>query len=321
MKKRAILMCILFLASYSPGTVLAADKKVTTKSQVKPVEEEIPTGVVDMVIASVDGEPLTLQELKAYVSTAGDVPKTDLESGKFEVEKYLRDFITQRLMEKEAKASGLSVSEEDVNNYIDEIKKQNGVDDAGLSRLVQSKGLTLETYKQQITFDILRTRLVATRVRSKVNVSDEDVKRYLEDHPDRRPAVGAVHLHQVFYPSSAESAAKAREIHDKAKSAAQLKEAAGSAYSDLGFVDVADLRPELGEVVTKLKAGEISDVIDTSKGDYVLVVSEKQEGEQELSPELIEQIKRELLDLRVKEELTRFLAEELPKKYNVEMKL
>ena len=93
----------------------------------------------------------------------------------------------ERLLQREAQEAGISVSDEETQAYLDEIKRQNNVDDEGFEELLEKQGFTLDEYLTQVRRDIVRTRILSMRVRKMINIVPEDVERFLEDHPELRP--------------------------------------------------------------------------------------------------------------------------------------
>lgn len=279
-----------------------------------------PVPVADMVVASVDGEPMTLRDLREFVQSQSELSAQDVEQGNFDAQQYLKLLVMRQLIEKEAKAAGISVADEEIDAYIAEIKRQNRVDDGQFNELLRSKGLSLESYRRQITDDILKSRIVGSRLRSKITVSDEDVDRYVKEHPQKLPQQGDVHVEQLFVP--ADGTMDIAGLRERVVAGETAADAGGKYYADLGYVNEDDLLPELKERVAQLGEGSVSPVIETDRGSYVLRVIDRRGADSvTLDPDLRESIRKELFESRLRDEVERYLGEELPKKYNVEMKL
>ncbi len=293
------------------------------------VRAETSADVVDMVLASVDGEPLTMSDLRQYIESHGETAPKDLLDGSPEVRKFLRELVIEELINREASSSGIGVSDEEIEAYIDEIKRQNHVDASGFAELLASKGLTIETYQKQVRVDILRTRILGSKVRGKVNILDGDVEKYLEEHPALLPKTGERRVEQIFFavPAGASDEARAN-IRERADDVAEdvrggdsMKESGGEEYIDLGYIDPDDLKPELQEIAKKLQPGETSGVTEISGGYTILRLTEAGEGSKQIDDGVKEQVRRELIEKQFKEAADRYLNDELPKKYHVELKL
>src|SRR5207244_6833467 len=87
----------------------------------------VPAKVVDQLIAVVDGEPYTLTSLGQYAKTkmAREFPTGDLNQINDGDREVLEQFITDKLLESEIREAGIKVTDEDVGQYIEQIKAKN----------------------------------------------------------------------------------------------------------------------------------------------------------------------------------------------------
>ncbi len=284
--------------------------------------------VIERVVASIDGEPISSGDLRRYMSAQGQTPPPQIESGDPVLKKVLRDMVISRLLEKEAEKSGISVGEDEIDAYVAEIKKQNQVDEAGLSQLLQSRGLTIEEYKKQVVNDVLRSRVVSMKVRSKVNVMEEEIDRYLGAKPadvEEKNDPEGTKLQQIFLErtegsDSVELTAKLNAMRAEIEAGKSMADVGGEAYQSLGHVKTEELLPELKEAAEDLSADEVSEVIETS-GGYFLLMLGGEESVKVTESDVRKKVRDELFQTKLREEMDRFLNTELPKKYDVEMKL
>jgi foldase protein PrsA len=301
--------------------------------------------VLDMVLASVDGEPLTVSDLRRYASSRGGELPDDIHDGSFEVRKVLRELVLQNLLQREAQAAGIAVSEEEVNAYVAEIMSQNKVDTEEFKKLLANRGIGYQQYIEQVRDDIVRARVVSTQIRARVNILDEDVERYLQKYPGTMPKPGMVWLHEIFVPiAGGQEAAMSRiSAMREALLSGKTWEATGrDYYKSVGYVVITELREEFQAAVEDLEVDQVSDVVSSSRGYHLFRISSRvpEEGisiedsaddseEEKKSKSLVESIDPTLRDRirddvfkeRYQAELDTFLNDELPKKYHVELKL
>ena len=319
MKKSAFILAVL-LGAASAGAEASptgADPAVKQSAE-----------VLDMVLASVDGEPLTMSDLKRYIAAHGDVVPNDLLDGSQEVRKHLKEMIIDQLVSKEAETSGISVTEDEVEAYIQEIRRQNGVDAEGFAELLRSRNISVADYKMQVRSDILRTRIMGVKIRPKVNVLEDEVKAYLEEHPDLQPKTGEIRVEQVLlkFPEGADDAAvtavkeRAEEVRVAAADGKELSSLAKDDYTDLGFVSPDDLRPVLARAVKDLETSQVAMTEEAGTGIYILKVGGDRE-ESEIDEGVRQTIRRELFENKMKAAVEKFFNDDLPKKYHVELKL
>ena len=97
----------------------------------------------------IDGEPYTLSNLGTYAKTkmGREFPSGDLKKINDSDREVLEQFITEKLLEAEAREAGIKVTDQDVTQYIDEIKKRNRLSDEELKAALSREGQTLESYR------------------------------------------------------------------------------------------------------------------------------------------------------------------------------
>src|SRR5262245_66116621 len=118
--------------------------------------ETDPDKVMEHLIVVIDGEPYTLSNLAAYAKTKMDreFPSGDLKKINDNDREVLEQFITEKLLEAEARESGIKITEQDVSQYIDEIKKRNRLTDDELKNVLSREGQTLESYRASVKSEL-----------------------------------------------------------------------------------------------------------------------------------------------------------------------
>ncbi|MCB0358854.1 MAG: SurA N-terminal domain-containing protein [Bdellovibrionales bacterium] len=284
------------------------------------------TTLLNSVVASVDGEPITLTEVQRFANARGEPVSDAALSNPALLRDRVMEMLMVRLLEREADAQGIRVATEEVDSYIDEIKRQNNVDDGGLDALLRERGITLTGYREQVRVDILRARLLNSRVRNKINVVDEDIDRYLEDHPELRPEKGKVHVLQVTLPADTpeqRSAAHASlvAIRDRVRSGESLRELATAGFVDLGYVAPEDLREDFREALARVESEGLSEIVSNDLGEHLLQVVGTANEDGQVDESLKNSIREIIFEARYRDAVEAFLNTDLPKKYNVEVKL
>jgi peptidyl-prolyl cis-trans isomerase SurA len=278
--------------------------------------------VANRIVATIDGEPITAHELREWVKERGEgeqvAPAEALES-----------LITQKLLEKEIKAQGISARDEDVERYMKEVQGRSGLDEAAFAAALQQRGMTLESYKSKVKDEIERAQLVNKEIRQRVNVSSAEIKRYYEAHLSDYATGAKVKVRAIFLrvedPGDAEAMARARaqamELRANARSskafqalAKEHSEGPGAEQGgELGTFARGEMESRLEEVAFALKEGEVSEPIETGTGVTLLFVEERVGGSHrpldEVSPEIREALYNEALQQRFQDWLSRDLRE------------
>ena len=290
--------------------------------------------VVNRIVASVDGDPITLYELNQYeIKQQALLPNAQTPTEK----DALQALITEKLLAKEIAARGIHVRDQDIDRYIEHIRQVNRLSEDQLKEALKQQGMEYEKYREQVRSEIEKVQLLNREIRGKVNVTPEDVHRYYDAHKKDYERAGAVKVRQLMLkldPDAPEEISKVildriRDIRahavkgeDFAKLAKQYSEdATASDGGDLGEVQPSKLLSEFEEPLSKMKEGEVSEPIRTKMGVHLLKL-EKQiaagfQPESEVAAEIKEKLYNEALDERYK----RWLLEDIQKHHYIETKL
>jgi len=148
--------------------------------------------------------------------------------------------------------------------------------------------------------DDMRKRLVVQRLMREYQkppvISDEDAKKYYDDHPGLYSST-QIHASHILVKDEA----TAKKLHDElvadpSKFAEVAKEqsvdkASGAKGGDLGTFGQGRMVPEFEAVAFTLKPGQMSDVVKTQYGYHIILVTDRQEGERKPFDQVKEQIK------------------------------
>ncbi len=158
--------------------------------------------VIDRVVAVVNDEILLETELEQWA--AQQVKGLDLETpdGRKQWEtnkrKALDSMIEGRLIAQQATELKLTVTPDEVDKSIEEIKKSNNLDDAQLTEALKSQGYTLESYRKSLKRQIVEMRVISTAVRSRINISDDEIRAYYNQNDHANAADKQAHVRQIL---------------------------------------------------------------------------------------------------------------------------
>jgi len=298
--------------------------------------------VVNRIVATVDDEPITLYELKNFGKGPGgqrDLLGSQGGGAGVSDKDILEVLIMNKLVGKEVEAQGLKAKDADIDNYVERIKAQGNLDDEQLKAALAKQGMTMESYRQQISQEIERALLINREIGSHVNVTPQDVERYYKEHSDEysQSQDEQVRIRHIFLPlspaaSPEEEKEAVSQIQDIRKRAVGGEDFASLAdtYSrgpgagqggDLGFFKKGQMAKEIEEVAFPLKAGEISEPFRTNAGVHLLKVEEHTVPEQKassLDPTTAEEIKRKLYNEALRQRYDRWFQEDLRFRHQVE---
>lgn len=313
--------------AWSLGRLVVAAVGVVLAVPAGPVQAR----VVNRIVATVDGTPITLYELNQYASQTirgRELNATDRDA-------LLEALILDRIVSMESKAAGLEVPESEIDAYIESIKERNQLDDLQLRQALEAQGMTYEGYRTQIRGEVERQRLVAREIRGRVNVTPEEVKRYYDANLAQyaRPARLQV-AHIVFRlapdASPADEAAvraKADEVYarlrrgaDFAKMAEQFSEDGGADGGMLGWFQPDQLVDSLEEAARDLRVGQVAEPVRGPLGLHIVKLVDRERESYEPLDDVAEAIKEKLYAEAIESRYERWLNEELRKRRHVEIR-
>ncbi|MDE3108437.1 MAG: peptidylprolyl isomerase [Acidobacteriota bacterium] len=200
----------------------------------------------------------------------------------------LRDMIDQQLLIQRGKDMGVDV-ETDLVKRLDEVRKQDGfttMDD--FQKAVEQSGLAWEDYKSQMRNELLTRKVIQQEVGDRVDIGNEEVKKYYDAHSNEFIRPEEVDLSEIFLKTEGKPADQIAAIHKQADdlrtrivngedfAALAKRYTEGPAKEDggeLGEYQRGQLAKQLEDAVFKLEKGGMTDVMQTQTGFIILKVN------------------------------------------------
>jgi peptidyl-prolyl cis-trans isomerase SurA len=250
----------------------------------------------------------------------------------------LDQLIAEKLVEAEVRELGLTSSAAEVDAAMADVQQQNGITDpAQFEQLLAREGYTLKTYKEFLSKQIARGKLMQMKVSAKIKVAEEDLKAAYAQYAKNEGEDVEVHARHILVtvdpkatPEQVEEARKkAQAIAEEARRPGMNFEALARARSegpsredggDLGFFRRGVMVPAFEKAAFSMKVGDVSDPIRTNFGWHVLKVEERRAvgvtAYEEMRPKLEMQLRQQKTEKFVDQ-----YVQELKKKAVIEVKL
>jgi len=250
------------------------------------------------IAAIVNDEIITVLELNREYALALKGAEKRTAVSPAETEKLRREvldaLIGKILVKQKITELNIIVSEEEIRQSIEDIKKQNKLSQDALVDALLSQGITFDQYKAQMKDQLERLRLMSQEVKSKVQVSEQEIKAYYDANQAGFTDEEAYRARIIFLRLSKDSTPEEiRKVMSKLETAMAAAKSGGNfaelakKYSDdanvqqdagdLGFFKIGEMRPDIEKIVMTLKPGEI-DKITTANGFYIIKLEEKRAG-------------------------------------------
>jgi peptidyl-prolyl cis-trans isomerase SurA len=296
----------------------------------------------DRIVAIVNGEVITQSDLDEAVFRNLSAVNPELPIGTSErVSGNDKRFILQSLIERNlqlqlARQKGIIVEPSEVDQAISEMMRRQGIPSLDLFEKNLPKGLSSEAYRQELKDEITLVKLVERETRSKVVIRDEEVLDYYNAHQEAYKRPSEIRLSMIFIPAPKEGSPeamqaareKALDILSKINGGADFTETARKESSgpealhggDVGYFKPGDLSFSLEKAVAALSVGEVSGVVASSTGWYILKLTDQKAAEVLPFSKVRQEIQRTLFQEK-QEQIYRFWLNRLRTISYVEIKL
>lgn len=326
----------MFMQRLALTVILVAGLGAAAIAQPKGTKRDHRAIVVDRVVAVVNDDVILNTELLmraapliADLDSVTDERERERRTKKI-VENTLDDMINEELMVQAAVDAKLEVKDKEIRDALDEIKRQNKLDDKGLEAALAQQGFTIASYKKDVRRQLLRMRAMSMLVRPRVSVTDEDIRARYDEMSRRSSAVSKVHLYHTLIglpnePTEAQLTAakeKAATIIERARAGEDFESLAKQfsddtstrdVGGDLGMIEPGTIATEWEEVVFSMEKGEVRGPVSGPRGLHVFYVSELVKDDVKAFDDLKEELRNELYR-REMDKQTRQWMDELRKK-------
>lgn len=208
-------------------------------------------------VASVNGENITKDELYDILVDANG-------------EAALDNLITERLVQQEADAASISITDQDVTDEI-EIIKMDFANEEEFNSVLAQNGLTLDDLRKQMRV----SAMVRKVLESKTEVTDEEVQTYFDENKAKLGETPEqVRASHILVATKEEADAILAELKAGADFAetAKAKSTDGSAANggDLGFFSKEDMVEPFSKAAFALEVDAISEVVQSEFGYHII---------------------------------------------------
>ena len=251
--------------------------------------------VVDRIVAVVNDDLITLYDLnktlqpyEENIKALGYTPERERETLFKLRTDLLNQLIESKLTDQVVKRYNIDVSEEEIDAALERIKESRSLTDEDLRAGLTQQGLTLEEYRKNIKRQLLRNKLVNREIKSKIVITENEIKVYYDTHREKYAGQKKYHIWNIFIRLAEFADESTRSLAREKMEAiiTQLKQgqtfeslAAEDSNSpmapkgaDLGLFQLDELSTQLQKAVGVMKAGDFSPILETDMGYQIIYV-------------------------------------------------
>jgi peptidyl-prolyl cis-trans isomerase SurA len=208
------------------------------------------------------------------------------------IKNTLDAMIDDVVYDEEAKEMALGVTQEELDQTIANMAKENGIDIPALKKAVASQGMDYMGYRNQLRRQLLRFKVLNLKVRSRIKITEAEARQHYNDQVRSIRSSGSYEgahiLIRVPVGASAEDAAAAgkkiekiqkeildgRDFADAAREFSQDKVTAPYGGS-LGMRNPGEIPGVLERVFVDMEPGEIVGPVRTASGFHLLRLNKR----------------------------------------------
>ncbi len=221
-------------------------------------------------------------------------------------EEVLDNMITEKIMYLRAQELNISVGASELEDKINEIKKDYGED---FANLLAQENIRYEQWKEDLKKEMFLQKLVAVDVNAKIRVSDDEAEDYFNEHRNNyRVLEPRVRVAQIVV----RDLAKAKEILARLNAGDDFATLASKASigpeahqgGDLGFITRGVMPEPLEETIFRLPVNKISPIVQSPYGFHIFKVLENQSAGIKNFSDIKEEV---VADIRAQKEEAAFI--------------
>lgn len=254
--------------------------------------------LLDQIVAIVNEEVITLNELDSAVATARrnllqqGIEPPELNSLQNQV---LETLILKSIQLQHAKEIGMSVSDSELDETIRRIADENQLSLQKFYAVLEEDGISFSKFRQDIRNEMIMARLKERQISSQVNVTEGEIDNYLRTQETSGNSDEEYLLAHIFIsvtehmdnPKILEKSRRAEDALEKLRSGADFSHVAAE-FSEApdamsgGILDwrpIAQMGPTFAQLLSPLDIGEITPVVESPNGFHIFKLLDRRKTE------------------------------------------
>lgn len=251
---------------------------------------------IDQILVTVNNVPITESEIESRVNwlnfLARNAGQSQISASAARTQ-AIDDAIAYQLMSQLAQRTEVTVADNEVQQRLSEIVASNNVTESQFFGELEAQGVSKQAVANSIFESVLNDKLIEQFVIPRINVRDEEINRYLELNPDEFQPSEEYHLSVIVVAESLtmsfeqKQLAKqvVRDIEQALERGADFFEIASAASTlnvvqtgELGWVQKAQLDPQLAQVLSPSKVSQVVGPITSGINTFFCLINQHRLG-------------------------------------------
>jgi peptidyl-prolyl cis-trans isomerase SurA len=296
--------------------------------------------LVEGVVAVVDDDVILLSELDNMTNImlvrvqeqqgAQELPAEVVQRVRSDA---LQQLIDQRVMRKYAERVKLAVTPEEIDETVQGIAADEGVQPDQIYAAAAREGLGRDDYRRELGNQITQMKVMSGAVRSRIEVTPAEIDElYGQRFRDVKPGVRA-RVRHIFLPFPGENAnftkdqvralgaqirGRAIQTGDFGSLARQYSAAPSAQSGGLTTLRQSDVTADIAQAVFDAPVGSLTPLIETPSGVNLFEVIDRFDPTSITLEQVEPQLRAELMDRKMEPEFERWITEQR-KQYHIEI--
>jgi len=263
--------------------------------------------LIDYLVAVVNNEPITMSMLEdamnAFWINPDERPKSP--------EQALDYVIDHKIKLQEARKLGIFVNEEELKIEMARINSNFSSNDE-LTKTLKKRGMSLDDLQTKLSEEIMIRKMVERRFGQFIRESEleGEATAFFEQNKAKFIIPESIQMDQLFFklePNSDQSLKQ--KIKNNAEETLEMlkKDSDFLKYPNslrTGYISIDQIKPiELAGIVANMNVGDISGIIETSEGYYIIKLNDRRASRQATFNEVKDQIQAQIRKQKIKADL------------------
>lgn len=257
---------------------------------------------LDQIVAVVNDDVVTKSELNKNLHIAKiqmSQQQMTLPSDEVMRKQVLDQLVNKKLQLQIAKATGISISEAELNGALGRIAEQNNISISTLLDKISQDGMSATEYKDEMRDQMTMQKLQQQQVISHISISEDEVNDFMKSKLWQNNNNKEYHLEDILIPlndtPSSDDIAKAKKhaqdvmakLHAgqdfSSLAAAESGDAQALKGGDLGWRKLPEIPSAFASEVVHMQAKELAGPIQTANGFHIIRVAEIRSSSEKLA--------------------------------------
>ena len=219
--------------------------------------------VIDKIVATVNDRPITTYDLKELA------PFYHAKDEKQLLNEVINDYVIEDI----AKKDGIVLTDQDINEFIENVAKNNKLTKDELEQKIKQEGLSYDYYKEFAKFNAYKLKVMQKIFAPTIQIDEKEIKNFYNNHPDLfNQSTVTLDIIETKSKPDIEEAMKQLKLGSSFDS---VKEKYSINKNGPKQLYVADINKQLQGIIEKMQVGQISPIIESTNGYFIIKVLDK----------------------------------------------